>query len=400
MKKTEIIYSRDNKYLICLLSSVLAGKEPPKPDSNTDWASVFRAASHHSVAGMAYYAVSKLPLEHRPPEEIFQKFISAYRDELILEGNIEFETEKLLKLLHNNGINVIPLKGYIIKNDYPVPSMRTMSDVDILYKIQDKEKLIETFVKSGYKLNSDALGEMDFTKPPFYHYEVHSCFVKNNDGYYDYFSKIWDRAISTENSNVSRMSANDFYIYMIHHIAHHIENGGAGLRMIMDVYVYINKHKSELSEKYLRSEFDKIDLNDFRVKIENIGQNWFSSDNPDVLSPCADFILKCPTFGLVKNAIVFNMLKEESRSGKKKSPLLRLAGRLIPSYYQICHKFSIANKCKILYPFLIPAYWFSRIFSDKNVNVSSARYYMKSTDSDDAKKMVKIAEEFGLLSRK
>lgn len=400
MKKPEVIFSRDNKYLISLLASVLAGKEPPKPNDKTDWASVFCAAYRHSVAGMTYYAVSKLPLESRPPEDIFQKFLSAYREELILEGNIQFETERLLADLTSKGISVMPLKGYILKNDYPVPAMRTMSDVDILYKSEDKDKLIDEFEKSGYTLQSDALGELDFTKPPFYHYEAHSCLVKINDSYYDYFSNVWDKALYQKNSVSAYMTVDDFYIYLIQHLAHHIENGGAGLRMIMDVFVFLSKHKNELDEAYLNEEFVKLHLFDFRKKAEEIAYNWFSTDEPDVHSPCADFILKCPTFGLSQNAIVYNSLKEERQKGKKRSGIMRLLSRIFPSYYQVCHKFSVANKHKFLYPFLVPAYWFSRLFRDKNVSVSSVKNYMKSTDSQEARKLAEITEDFGLLSRK
>lgn len=48
---------------------------------------------------------------------------------MLIDGNLSYETEKILKAFDENKIKNIPLKGYFMKKEYP----RSVSDVDILF---------------------------------------------------------------------------------------------------------------------------------------------------------------------------------------------------------------------------------------------------------------------------
>lgn len=399
MKTPDFISKEENIYLLRMLSSVLLGKSVPEPNEKINWALVFSAASKHSVAGMTYHAVKSLPDSCKPPKAVYDEFVSAYRSELILEGNIQFETDKMISVLTKANVDVLPIKGITIKHYYPTPSMRSMSDVDILYKTEDKKKVIDIFQKSGYILNRDALGQLDFVKEPFYHYELHSSLLSENKKNYEYFSTIWDKAIYSENSKTYELTPEDSYIYLLEHLAKHIEGGGAGLRMVMDVFVFKNVHSKRFDNEYLNAELSKLHLCKFRERIEQLADSWFLSDTPDVSSSCADFILKCPTFGLVSNAIVFESLMYERQKGKKQSGISRLIRRVFPSYFIIYRRFPIAKKCKFLYPFLVPVYWILRIFKDKNVNYSSVKLYVNPDNANKTPEIEHMIEELGFDER-
>ncbi len=399
MNNPDFISNAENKYLLRLLSSVLLGKEVPRPNENVNWALVFSAASKHSVAGMTYYAVKSLPDSCKPSKAVYEEFVSAYRSELILEGNIQFETDRMISKLTEANLEILPVKGIVIKHYYPTPSMRSMSDVDILYKIKDKEKVIEIFNNSGYTLNRDALGQLDFTKEPFYHYELHSSLLSENKKNYEYFSKVWEKAIYTENSKVAALTPEDLYIYLLEHLAKHIEGGGAGLRMVMDIFVFKQAHAWDFDNEYLNTELSKLHLCKFRQRIETLADSWFLSEEPDVSSSCADFILKCPTFGLVSNAIVFESLMYQRQKGKKQSGISRLFHRVFPAYFIIYRRFPIAKKYKLLYPFFVPAYWMLRIFKDKNVNFSSVKLYVNPENANKSIGIDQMIDELGFDER-
>ncbi len=399
MSKPDSISLNEYKYLLRLLASVLRGKEVPRPNENINWASVFSAAVNHSVAGMTYYAVKDLPDDCRPPDLVLASFISSYRAELVLEGNIQFETEKILSELTSADIDLLPVKGIILKDFYPVPSMRTMTDVDILYKLKDKEKVIEVFKKCGYTFNSDSLGQLDFTKEPLYHYELHSSLLSEEKKDFEYFSSIWERAISTEQPHIFALRPEDFYIYILEHLAKHIEGGGAGIRMVIDVFVYNKAHGNTFDNNYINSELKKINLCKFRQRIEELAVSWFDSDDPDAESASAQFILDCPTFGFVSNAIVFDSLMQERRKGKKQSGISRLLHRIFPSTFYINRRFPVTKKYKILYPFFVPAYWLLRIFKDKNVNYSSVKLYLNPDESQKNDSINRMIDELGFDKR-
>ncbi len=399
MSKPESISFNEYKYLLRLLASVLSGKESPRPNENINWASVFSAAVDHSVAGMAYYSIKNLPDDCKPSAQVLANFLSSYRAELVLESNIQYETEKVLSELTSAGIDLLPVKGIVLKDYYPISSMRTMTDVDILYKPKDKEKVIEVFKKCGYTLNSDGFGQLDFTKEPIFHYELHSTLLSEDKKDFEYFSDIWNKAIPTDRPHIYTLSSELSYIYLLEHLAKHIEGGGAGIRMVMDIFVYSKAHSRDFDNEYITSELQKINLCKFRQRIEDLALSWFGSDTPDTESASAQFIINCPTFGFVSNAIVYDSLMQERRKGRKQSGLCRLIRRLFPSSLYINRRFPVTKKYKFLYPFFVPAYWLLRLFKDKNVNYSSVKLYLNPDDANKTDSINRMIKELGFDER-
>ena len=88
-------------------------------------------------------------------------------EQIVIEANIQYETDQILDKFREQGIGAVPLKGIILKNDYPHQSMRTMSDVDILYDTTRKSVVKRIFASMGYELVRDINDQLDFSKPPF-----------------------------------------------------------------------------------------------------------------------------------------------------------------------------------------------------------------------------------------
>ena len=399
VKKADSLYNKNFKYLLSLLSSVLSGKEPPKPNAYTDWASVFCIAELHSVLGMTCYAIEKLDDELKPHPKLLQKFADAQKSELILESNIQFETDRLMKIFNSENIPLVLLKGILLKDYYPIPCMRTMSDVDVLYNRVHKARIKEIFRSQGYQSKTKLDEELDFVKPPFYHYEFHTELAAKNSDAYDVLSQMWNKAEFPSESCIGRLSLSDTYIYMLEHLAHHIERGGAGLRMIMDVYVYHKAEKDNLDWTYIDRKLCELKLQEFNRIITDLAYDWFSSDNPDTDSLAADFILCSCTFGSTDNALLQSAIREEKKSSKKHSGIYRVLRRMFPDYSYICSRFPSAKKLPFLYPFYVIAYWSIRVFKNRNIKFSNISKRFKGTDSVEAKRLVAVMEEFGLDSR-
>ena len=399
MKNTDFKQRYNYKYLLRLLSCALSGATPEKPNENTDWASVFYLANRHSVAGMTCYAVDRLPKEHKPQQDIMDKFTEAKRCELILESNIEFETSNLLSRLSESKLQIVLLKGMVLKHYYPVSSMRTMSDVDILYREQDKKVITEIMKSLGYKLTLDFDGELNFTKPPFYHYEFHPYRVSGGLNSHRYYDGIWDKASFKVDDAVGKLMPEAVYIYMLRHLAKHIENAGAGLRMVMDVFVFLNKEKKKLDCRVVNAVLEKLGLLEFSLRITKLAYNWFDGKEPDTESIGARFVLDSETFGTSRTAILQTNIRNENKTGKKHSGFKRIIRKIFPAYRHICARFPSAKKLAVLYPFYIPLYWCLRIFKDKNINTSNIGNYFAKTDSADARNILLAIDELGLSNR-
>ncbi len=394
MKPSDLKYKESYKYLLRLLSSVLNNSQPPKPNRNTDWASVFYVANLHSVVGMTCYALDKLSPEDLPPKEIMKEFKDIQRSELILESNIQFETDKILKMCKARGLKVVVLKGMVLKHYYPLPNMRTMSDVDILYREEDKKQIINLFKEINYKLSMEVDNELNFLKPPFHHYEMHAYLLPPRSKAHRFFTEVWNRLEETDTAYI--MSLEDQYLYMLEHLAKHIEKAGAGLRMLMDVFLFLKAEKSKLNREIVNKGLEKICLSQFEQKIISLCDSWFLSDNPDTDTPAAQFVLSSSTFGLMRNSFIQTNIRKEHNTGKKQSGIKYIVHKIFPDYLHICSRFPSARKFRVFYPFYIPAYWCLRVFKDKNINTSNFNKYFIKTDSDEAKFILKAIEDFGL----
>ncbi|MGN0452854.1 MAG: nucleotidyltransferase family protein [Ruminococcus sp.] len=399
MRRAKPEFTQNFSYVLKLLACVLNDTDAPKPSSDTDWASVFSIAKYHSVMGMLCYAVNKLPRELRPQGEIYEELLDAQRRQLVLEANVQFETERLLALMNDRKLYALPLKGYILKHDYPQPDMRTMTDVDILCKEADKEKVIELFTSEGYTLNRDSERDLDFTKGEMFHYEVHSKVLSETSPYYGYFSLMWQRAHVKEGEYIASLSNEDFYIYLLEHLAKHFEGSGAGVRLIMDVYVFLKAHSSDLDNSYINSELSKLNLLGFREVVEALSQNWFSSENPDTDSDLADFILCSCTFGTSENAVLQKTMNIDRQSKRHHSGFYYFLRNCFPGFSKLSSVFPSLQNKKALYPFYVLPYWCKRIFGDKNLNTSNFKYYLKGTDNSEAQRLKKVISDLKLSER-
>ncbi|MBQ4105001.1 MAG: nucleotidyltransferase family protein [Clostridia bacterium] len=396
MRRAKTEYSDNFSYLLQLLSSVLNDTKPEKPAVNTDWASVYSLAEYHSVTGMVYYALMKLAPEYLPDTELLNEFRNAYREQIIYEANLQVETDRLLGELDRLGVDVVPVKGFVLKNDYPEPSMRTMSDIDILYRQEYREEVIQLFKSSGYTLRHDIEGQLDFVKEPFYHYELHSKLLPSTKTSHAYFENIWDKVLTPPDTRVGSLSINDTYIYMLEHLAKHLEGGGAGLRLIMDVYVFLKAHSTELDSEYISQELTKLRLTKFCGIISELSKSWFGGGVPDTDSVAADYILCSCTFGTAENSLLQSAIREEKRTGKKRSGLSNVFRKVFPPYSFICSRFESAKNHRLLYPFYVFAYWFKRAFKDRNITTANLNYYMESSDSAKAEYIRKAMDVLGL----
>ncbi|MDD6251616.1 MAG: nucleotidyltransferase family protein [Oscillospiraceae bacterium] len=385
-------------YLLKLLSCALNDTKIPQPNECIDWALVFSLAKSHSVAGMAYCAIKKHGFENLPPKNVLAEFKEYYEYQLLTDFNVDVETEDILREMAEKKLYAMPLKGYLLKHDYPVPAMRTMSDVDILYKESQQEAVKALFLERGYSFNPLLCGEMEFSKGEFHHYELQANLCDEDRASYDFFSNIWERVSYTDGYR-ARMSLEDYYLYLLEHLAFHFENGGVGLRMFMDVYVFMKKHGKELDEAYLTDSLNKLKLKDFRVSAEKLGNEWFcDNSSADLSSPITEFIMDSQTYGRLEYNIVMDTVRREEKIGKRISPLKNLLCKIFPNYSYIAKRYPIAQKHKILYPFCIVRMWVGRIFA-RNINTKGIKNYLIPTDSDIAKSYKAILTDMGLGRR-
>jgi len=139
--------------------------------------------------------------------------------------------------------------------------------VDILCEPENRLKAEKIFLDNGYIKESVGEKDTSYRKEDILHFELHTSLLTAESPAYDYFGSVWDRVNFKENSNIAVMTLEDTYIFMLEHLANHIEFGGAGIRMYMDVYVFLKNHGSSINRKYIDKVLNDILLADFEKSL-------------------------------------------------------------------------------------------------------------------------------------
>ena len=84
------------KYLLELVSSSVNGTAPPIPYEGIKWQSIKMLANYCSVESLVANAVLSLDKKYVSPE-VYEKFKQNLSVEMLIDGNLSYETEKILK---------------------------------------------------------------------------------------------------------------------------------------------------------------------------------------------------------------------------------------------------------------------------------------------------------------
>lgn len=357
----KVIYNELVGYLIHLLRCGLNGEKPEEKPDSISFEDIFKIAQKHSVANLAYYAVERL--DKKPEAKLYKEWCEV-RDKAVVKGITQlYERDVVIEALTGAGINICPLKGCLLKEMYPQQDMRMMSDLDILME-QGKALEVRQILKNmGYSLNgSDELSHDVYHKKPVMDIEMH-YFLINRESLQselvEYYENEWKKLyVDKNNPHLYNMTWDDYYIYLIAHMSKHYYSGGSGIRSIMDIHIFLEKHGAELNQAYLKQELEKMKLWELKENSERLAAVWFGDEEPVYeLEEMTEYIVQSGTYGLENRAVsrrVEKKLKEVDGSRFK-----YYIKRIFPPYKKMQIEYKVLKKCS----YLLPVFWIWRIIS-------------------------------------
>lgn len=342
-----------HQYTIKLIRYVLKGDIPELP-KNIDFESLYEFSKSHGVENMIYVGLRDLEIE--VPEPTMQKFKEAYEMAIMVEAMQAIELEQISNAFEKAGIDHIPLKGSVIKYLYPDPSYRKSGDIDILIKPEDCVKSAETLTNLGFEVEENfkmKTVHYESVKKPFVKVEMHWQLVGKSNRAYKFCSQIWEN-VSVESRMRHRFSINNefLYVYLMAHLSKHLFDGGAGIRLISDIWVIRNIYNLDagLIEKFLK----KANLIEIHRMILCLIDRWF--DDKYVVDADIDIleniIITGGSFGTYET---YRLMKNNDKIGNKFFRFIRMVfpnARLLSGRYPM-----LIGK-----PYLLPVIWIHRIF--------------------------------------
>lgn len=354
----------ESEYLLELLKAALTGTPVKKADSSINWSGLVELAKEQQV-----YSIIASALDSTAMPQGFLSELKLYnQNELLRLIAMKNELEEIKDELAGEQIEFMLVKGSVIRDYYPQQKMRQMSDVDILYKAENQEKLVSYMKSRGYMLKAAEANSDDFFKKPFYSFEFHRQIFDEKDAFHPDFD-LWKRAYAdSENPYEYHISREDIFIYSLCHMYDHYSLSGCGIRFVCDIYVLL-KNLGTLDWDYINNTFEEFKFKNFCDTAIILARSLFMGEQGnDDAQRLLDFMLSGGVYGRSMD------IDEYISRAYDGSRLKYIIHRLFPPKSQMFGNYLELKKR----PYLLPLFYVIRIFQKLKYNGKKIKKELKS----------------------
>ena len=346
-----------------------------------DETSLINLAKKHNVGGIIYHQINI--------QELKKNFAAT----LALNLNREIEAELLFQTLSQ--FEYFPIKGECLAPLYPVPQLRTMGDMDIMIREQDRLAIHALLCNNlGYINTTQGKTVWNYRKRGL-ELEIHTKMINAKFNYdqkfEEYFSKCWDYVSGHE------LEWNYHFLYLIAHLRKHFMYSGVGFRQFMDIA--IAELNVNLDWHWIEKEAKAIGLFDFMRTVLSYIDKWFGIKSPygmvelehNLFDISTKFILDNGVFGFANTENEDNIsVNQYIDTGKK--DIYGLVRRAFPKHDQLVREGYMAEEQSGI---RIPFAWGKRIW-DKRSRYRQLKKLVLSSDRINKRKQLYI--HWGLYS--
>lgn len=356
------------EYFIYLISCYL-NNEKPRGSEDTDWQEVFRLAESHSVTAVITKEIKELPRASRPKGRL----LSAFNQRLgYTVQSYEVKMRAMTRLIEALSAAQIPhllVKGAVLRFLYPSPELRTSGDTDVVIQPADYEKAVGALEKSGFKTDfvRQSVAQVRYGGELFdIHTELESINVQSKI----YYSTPFDD-ISENTGFTYKLKPIYHLLYIITHIAYHLKNGGAGIRMIMDIDAVL-RYYPDIDMERFSALCENIKIKRTAQVLIALSKKWFKTpvavdytfedvQEASLYENLSEIIINGGVFGYKNGGVgMVNLQRTIGESGRAdfKASLKAFFKWLFPGKAYLQKFYYYAYKR----PALLPAAWFHRLF--------------------------------------
>ena len=302
----------------------------------------------------------------------------------------ELFLQQIEESLKRAGIPYAVLKGTILKHDYPSVSCRFMSDLDFYIRPEDKPAVTECMHRLGGKDGSPDAGDIEFHFDSGVTAEFHGrvLYRKSTSQIESY--PQWELV----DAGTNRLCEEGYALNLIGHAVGDMAKAGAGVRFILDLWVYRHRHEPQ-------PDWDKINTRLEADGIADISRNLFAlseylfgdtesvpADRIPLMEEMAEYILEGGLYGNNDRKAAI----ESAMSGGKAKTVAR---QLFRNRKEFENRYPWLKK----YPFLLPAAWVMRIVKTLKTRRNVVKNWLHRMDSvkpEEVREQKDKLKRFGL----
>ena len=402
MKKAQIMaFETDDMITKKVFLKILFSYINQKPFESTekiDWKKIVELAEIHSVQTIVYLAAGDKISDLDMHERLKYDFLISANNSI----SQEIAMEQVISKLTENSIDHMLMKGYVLRNYYPDKEARSFGDIDFLIKEEDREKSHRVIQDMGFEYDKDHFIKQVYTyKKKNIILEAHTEIIYNSYFLdFDYRTYFLDKVKNMElvKGHTYELKKEDHFIYVMVHLATHFYNAGIGVRMLLDIAVFLNKYGSVMDMDYICKEFEKIRLSKFVNIIYYLCGKYFATKVD--CRPIAEseeklimgYILNHGTFGFWEKD-VFDISYHNNNEGFWPS----FRKRFFPEYERMIQRNAwFKNGKKYMLPYAWVRRWFDLIFNKKRRVGLGNKLNAVFSKGSDADKHTQILNIVGL----
>ncbi len=387
------------------LLSDFVNEVAPDPLGNYDYEKLYQIAKLQHIDGIIGYLFYKFNFCDN--QEVKSNFLRSYFSAITVNTNQITYFERIKEIFKSNDIDIVAFKGYFVRNLYPVAELRSFSDIDLLIHTYDREKSHSVMIAQGYD-NTVDYGNVYGYKKGLEYYELHDSIVSDEIFHSkeldQYFANAWEHVHLSEN-NLYEFDDDFHLLYLIAHIAKHIHFGGAGIRMYLDIALFIKQKGTDFNFQSLLDTAKTLGFDKFVCTVISAACSWFSLEIPmivknthkiteDTLEQLFCFTIDKGIFGNAMTSSGEATVQIMKQSGKKYPKISALLTFAFPPFSIMKLKHTYLKKAPILLPFA----WIQRAFSNID-KIKSKKQKVKdivSTNKSSIEKQSQLLSDIGL----
>ncbi len=384
-------------YTIHLIKCAISGTSPePLPD-NMDLEQLLKFARFHKVENIIYLSLAKLNIDNR---EIMAKFEEFYNHAVVRDATQQYYLEMITNAFEEHKIKYCVMKGPVIKKIYPSSDMRQSVDLDIYVEDSDTGACCEIMNGLGFttKLFDKSAAHDEYTIDKMIEVELHRQLISNKCPWDKKCQEISGRLIKSPGRNYEyEMSLEDYYLYMIGHMAKHMKYSGIGIKMFLDIWVYMTAYKDALNRPLLDGRLKDCGLLEFEKNCLRLCEYWFCGGAGDEkIAQMAIYVGQSGNFGTTSQLLAVEMGNNAGATGSARiGKAIYYLKMFFQPYKYMANRYPVLNKL----PVLLPIMWIHRalktlLFDKDKAEIIKTRY--DNTDISDGQRMVEFKKNIGL----
>lgn len=260
--------------LFHLLRIALGNESDLSVPEGVDWSALVALATEQGVAGVAYDGLQKcyeanpklvLPFDRDQKTVKYDWFGSVLSMEIAYEEHHQALTE-ICKMLSDDGIKVLLMKGYGLSLLYPISNHRPSGDIDI-YCFDDFDRANSVIRAQGIKVDNSHHkhsvchlgGQMVELHHSFLNSFAHRSTAKIERILEDIVSQ--EEMIPVEGFWIP--SANFNALYLLRHMAEHFASTGCTLRHLLDWALFCQRFGADVTREWYQGIIREVGMSRF-----------------------------------------------------------------------------------------------------------------------------------------